>query len=168
MTCPVCGDEIVNGKCRFCGYEATESDRKAREKYEAQKAAFESGSDVRNTRSGDTAREPDRSGKPPGKDRKKPAVKKPSDKKPESKGQSDRKPAPKKASSNSKRKRPGFFKRWFFKLLVFGWIILYILAVIGRFSKGPDFNKPGPDSDINNIGQVETLPGEGGARDARE
>lgn len=38
MKCPMCGDEIVNGRCRFCGYVPTKEDMDAIAKWELQKS----------------------------------------------------------------------------------------------------------------------------------
>lgn len=43
MKCPQCGDEVVNGACRFCGYRPTAADREALDRWAAQKAALENG-----------------------------------------------------------------------------------------------------------------------------
>lgn len=57
--CPVCGDEIRNGRCVFCGHRPTEADAEAAKKYAAQKAAFAGGDG--------SAGRPRRSGPGPGK-----------------------------------------------------------------------------------------------------
>ena len=43
MKCPVCGDETRDGRCVFCGYRITESDREAAARYEKQKAELTGG-----------------------------------------------------------------------------------------------------------------------------
>lgn len=195
MKCPMCGDELVNSKCRFCGYEETVSDLEARERYEAQKAAFTSdprprkpskirsdptrsdkppdgrSEPVRSGRPAQSGKPPDkqmRDGKPPGGQARtgKPAGQRPKGKSPPAKA--EQKKSNKGRGKDREPGRPGFFKRWFFRLLVISWILLYIVAVIIRISKGPDFNSNG-SQDINQFGQVQidTLPGEGGAEDAR-
>ena len=38
MRCPMCGDEVVNGRCQFCGYVPTKEDMDAIAKWELQKS----------------------------------------------------------------------------------------------------------------------------------
>ncbi len=42
MKCPMCGDEVVNGRCQFCGYVPTKEDMDAFAKWEHQKAEIRS------------------------------------------------------------------------------------------------------------------------------
>lgn len=43
MKCPVCGDEVRNGRCSFCGYRPTAEDASAAARWKAQKAVLENG-----------------------------------------------------------------------------------------------------------------------------
>lgn len=149
MKCPVCGDETRDGRCVFCGYRITESDREAAARYEKQKAELTGGPP-------DLARDPLsglRSWRPP--KRKKPEREPPrqertlpgrASKPPASRSEQ---PAAKPARSERTRegpvtkparkcgpekhappKRPHPAKRFLFKLIVFLWAALYLTLIL--------------------------------------
>lgn len=131
MKCPQCGDEVVNGACRFCGYRPTAADREALDRWAAQKAALENGA----------APPPERRERTP---RQKPARQKPAAKRaeaprpPAGKTQARRQAPPaqrtpsRRAPKAGRRARdgPGFFGRLVPRLVVLIWAALLIYLIV--------------------------------------
>lgn len=176
MKCPQCGDEIRDGRCVFCGYRPTESDRDAAERYRKQKAALESGSgppdSPRKARQAKPAGKPDRprdrgGGREPGK--------KPQDrnlaKAPEMQAVKN-KPEPGKVKKTREKpqahggtKRHGFLVRTFFRLLILLWVLAWLFAIAGRLRQ--DRNEIGPGDFPYGNQEVQSAGGaqEGGPED---
>lgn len=166
MKCPVCGDEVLNGKCSFCGYRPTEADREAREKYEKQKAGIE-GRGVPGK--GRPAISPERPAKAKTVPKKAPAGK------PARDGRSREGPArpggpggpklapprkpPERAGKPGTGRRPGRLKRILFKLVVIGWAVLYIGLIVQKLVQ--DSGNAGPP-DGPRPSQSERTAGPGG------
>lgn len=140
MKCPVCGDEVRNGKCLFCGYRPTEEDRTAREKYERQKAGFGQAPRAGPSRYGgkpDPDAGPGRAPVPkPGR---KPAAK--PERKPAAKPRKDRR-AHARDGKPGPGGRPGRLKRILFKLVVIGWALLYLALIAQKLAR--DSRQTGP------------------------
>lgn len=134
MKCPQCGDDIVNGACRFCGYRPTAADREAMERWAAQKKSLENGSmpeparRERPAKPAKPARQPAaRSAvKPPGRNDGRTAA--------QPKVQPERrarKPARPKA-----RDGPGFFGRMLPRIVVFLWAALLVYLIVTELAAG--------------------------------
>lgn len=180
MKCPICGDEVRNGRCSFCGYRLTEADQKAREKYAEQKAAFEQGPPAKRDRAQRNAA-PDRPSRPPsgksGHSREPPVRSKPperarraSDKRqPQRAGPKQ----PGKAGGKHVRKpddsrdgsRPGRFRRFLFKLIVIGWALLYLFLIVQKLISDSDTGHDAsfdPTQDYPITNSMIYIPTEGG------
>lgn len=134
MKCPQCGDDIVNGACRFCGYRPTAADREAMERWAAQKKALENGSMPEPARRewpakpAKPARQPAArsAAKPPGRNDGRTAA--------QPKAQPERrarKPARPKA-----RDGPGFFGRMLPRIVVFLWAALLVYLIVTELAAG--------------------------------
>ena len=171
MKCPICGDEIRNGRCRFCGYRETETDREARSKYEAQKAAFASGPPDTKTQGRRAGKARDRKpANPSGRGTPEKAAKAAGSGKasrqegtavPARPARASPKPRQRAApAGNDGRKRRGLsLKGLLFNLLIILWVLAWILAIGSKLAAESRAGPDGSDSDSYQTGEIS--PGKG-------
>lgn len=130
MKCPQCGDDMVNGACRFCGYRPTAEDREAMERWAAQKKALENGSAQEPSRHGRPAKQPAarNTAKPPGKAEGRTVMR--------PKTQTEPKTRTRKPKQPKARDGPGFFGRLLPRAVVFIWATLLIYLIVTELAAG--------------------------------
>lgn len=141
MKCPMCGDDMSGGRCRFCGYRETESDRSARSRYEAQKRELAGEAPQKQK----PLSRPARSAKPAGK--------KP-DRQPPRREAKPRAGPPAKAAPSRPGRKHGRLKRFFFAMLVAGWVLAYMMALYGAWDAKRESGAPAGGSAYLDNGPV--------------
>lgn len=133
MKCPQCGDDMVNGRCVFCGYRPTESDRQAYARWAEQKKKAEGGfpelePERRPKAEKCASRQPgagQQRERTPRAERQAPKAGKP---------ERQRKSGRKRPSGPRQRDGPGFFGRLVPRLVVILWALLIIYLMVSELA----------------------------------
>ena len=141
MKCPQCGDDMVDGRCRFCGYRPTEADRQAYARWAEQKKQAERG--FPGPEPERKAARPERTAKQAG--AAKPAAKRPAKKsaataatKPPADGTGPPRRKSRKAAGKPARARdgPGLLGRLVPRLVVIAWALLLAYLMVSELAAG--------------------------------